>query len=140
LNAHRLEKTIISLVALHSFILGSAMLFFPTRTLQMFRWDYHGDLFFPAQTGIFLILFAIAYVAVLWHRELVWYIIVTKIAAVAFLLGAFIILGDEAPRVILITALLDGTMGAAVTATMTWRKRVDNCLMATIEGQNIRAR
>lgn len=116
MNLHRLEKIVISLVALHSLVLGSAMLFIPTYTLRFFQWQYQGDLFFPAQTGIFLILFAVIYLAALWRRSLIWYIVLTKAAAVVFLLGAYFILSDEAPRVILITALLDGLMGAALAA------------------------
>jgi hypothetical protein len=121
LNVRRLETILIFLIALHSMILGAAMLFQPARTLLFFGWDYQGPMFFPAQTGIFLLLFAGIYLAAIRHRRLVWFIIATKCAAVLFLISEHFLLGPGAPGTIIVAALFDGLMGASLTAVIIWR-------------------
>ena len=114
MTIRRLEIILISLIALHSTLLGAGMLFWPGWTLELFGWDYHGAMFFPAQTGIFLLLFAAAYLTSIWHQQLVWLIIVSKSTAVVFLLSQYYLLGPAAPMTIPVAALLDGLMGTAV--------------------------
>jgi len=121
LNPRRIETIIVFLIALHSVLLGLAMVFQPTRTLELFGWNYQGPMFFPTQTGVFLALFGILFMAILFHRTLAWFIVVVKTAAVVFLFSQHFILGPDAPGTILLAALLDGLMGASVAAILIWQ-------------------
>jgi hypothetical protein len=125
LSIRRLEITLILLIALHSLVLGVAMLFQPAFTLKLFfSWNYQGPMFFPAQTGVFLVLLGSVYLTAIWHREYTWFIIASKIAAVLFLISQFFLLGPAAPKTVLVAAVLDGLMGASVTAVFIWRARI----------------
>ncbi len=97
------------LVSLHSLLLGSALLFCPKWFLAATGWPYLERAFFPSQAGVFLILLSFAYFLGLKYRAMVRFIILSKIVALAFLLFHFLFL--NAPRVVLPTAILDGSMG-----------------------------
>ena len=114
MNAHRLNQIFIILVALHSLILGSAMLFWPLTTMKFFGWEYEGPVFYPAQTGVFLVLLAGAYLAGLWYRPFAWFLVITKAVAVVFLLTEFYIVENDPPRTLLVAAFFDGLMGITV--------------------------
>ena len=116
-----LETLLVFLISLHSLILGFAMVFRPTWTLNLFGWDYQGPMFFPTQTGIFLILFGILFILFLQQRHLIWFIIVIKGTAVIFLLSQKYSLGSDAPRTILIAAVFDGLMCLSVTGILILR-------------------
>ncbi len=118
MSIRRLETILVLLIALHSLILGFAMAFQPTRTLNLFGWDYQGPMFFPTQTGVFLALFGILFVIFIWYRRLIWFIIVIKSAAVVFLLSQNYILGSAAPGTILLAAVFDGLMGLSVAGIL----------------------
>jgi hypothetical protein len=119
--ARRLESLLLLLIGLHSFILGIAMLFLPARTLLLFGWDYQGPMFFPTQTGAFLALFGILFVAMLRYRSIIWFVIVVKSVAVIFLTSQWIKLGSDAPVTVPLAAVFDGLMGASVAAILIWK-------------------
>ena len=121
LNARRIENLIVLLIGLHSLILGLAMAFQPMRTLQLFGWDYKGPMFFPTQTGVFLVLFGILFFAFLKYRNLIWFIVVIKGTAVLFLVSQKFILGSDVPCTVLIAAIFDGLMGALVATILIWQ-------------------
>ena len=81
------KRLSIIVVASHSLILGTALLFAPGEVLAFAQWPVIGDLFFVSQAGIFLVVLGFAYLAALWHRVLVWLIIGSKLGAVLFLFG-----------------------------------------------------
>lgn len=118
MTAGQAKKLVVGGVALHSIILGAAMLIRPMLVLELSGWQYDGDAFFPQQAGIFLTLLGGAYAMALWHRHFAWFLVVSKTVAVAFLVGEHLF--GTAPKVILVAALLDGLMGAAVAITMIW--------------------
>ena len=122
MNARRLETIIISLIAVHSLVLGGAMLFQPARTLDFFGWDYQGTMFFPSQSGIFLVILGGVYLIIVRHRRLAWFIVAAKASAVVFLVSEHFLLGPAAPWAVLGAAVGDGLMGASVAATMLWQK------------------
>jgi len=105
-------RLITLLVSLHSLLLGLTMMVFPSRFLAFVGWPNPERPFYPSQSGVFLIILAVAYFFALKHRGMVRFIIFSKMAAVAFLLahGLFI----SAPPVIFLTATLDGLMGLAL--------------------------
>lgn len=123
MTVKRLEICLISLIALHSALLGVGMLIWPDWTLRFFGWEHDGSMFFPAQSGIFLLLFAAAYLSGIWHEKLVWLIVVSKSTAVVFLTSQYFLHGPTAATTLLLAAILDGLMGAAVVVIMLIRRR-----------------
>jgi hypothetical protein len=121
LNSLKLEKCIITAVAIHSFILGIAMLVDPLRILSLVEWDYEGDLFFPTQSGVFLLLFAAAYLAAIQDRTFAWFLVLTKIIAFFFLVSIFRM--GHAPPVCLLAASVDGLMGLSVSVLLIYNIR-----------------
>jgi hypothetical protein len=116
-----LETALVLLIGLHSLILGFAMLFLPTHTLNLFGWEYQGPMFFPSQAGVFLTLLGILFVTFIWYRRLIWFIILVKSVAVVFLLSQNCILGPAAPSTILVAAILDGLMGLSIAVILILR-------------------
>lgn len=121
MNPSRIKKLIIAAIALHSLALGVLMLALPGLTLRLSGWDYDGPAFFPAQSGIFLVILGGAYVAALWRPSFVWFLVGSKAAAVVFLVIEYLI--GAAPAVALLAALFDGLMGLAVAAAAIWEMR-----------------
>lgn len=121
MSARRLEQLIIFAVALHSVILGAVMLVCPIEFLHLAGWEYEGSTFFPAQSGIFLLILAGAYVAAIWRRPFAWFLVASKASAVLFLLGEYAL--GNGPATLLATAAFDGLMGAAVATIVTWNIR-----------------
>ncbi len=117
MNVKSLEKIIIAAVALHSIVLGVAMLVDPVWTLELCGWKYDGDIFFPQQAGVFLVIFGGAYVVALWRRPFAWFLVASKAAAVAFLLAEYLA-GAAAPATLLVAGLFDGMMGLAVAVVL----------------------
>ena len=117
MNVRRIEVIIISAVAIHSFILGVALLCQPFWALEFAGWDYNGSRFFPAQSGIFLIILSGAYFAGIKWRQFAWFLVMTKATAVIFLISESFY-GGAPVRTLLLSALLDGLMGAAVAVAL----------------------
>ena len=112
MKVRHIEVAVICAVALHSFVLGTIMLVNPTGALRFAGWEYEGPRFFPAQSGIFLLILGGAYLAGAWKRPFAWFLVASKAAAVIFLVGEALLGG--APRICLLAALGDAAMGAAV--------------------------
>ena len=77
-------------------------------------WEITGSLFFPSQTGLFLMILGGAYLGAIWSRSFAWLIIASKVSAVLFLTGWY--LTGIAPKVIIPIAALDALMGMTVIA------------------------
>ena len=127
MNFRRLEIATILLVAGHSVILGAAMLFQPSDTLDLFGWDYQDPMFFPSQSGVFLMLLGSIFLTAIRHRKFTWFIIASKSTAVVFLLSQQFLLSPGAPAVLLLAAVSDGIMGTAVAAIFAWQSRRHEC-------------
>ncbi|HUT24826.1 MAG TPA: hypothetical protein VM492_10825 [Sumerlaeia bacterium] len=121
MNARCFEKMVIAAVALHSLMLGAAMLFWPAWTLDVVGWEHDASLFFPAQSGVFLLILGGAYMAGVWHRPFAWLLIASKATAVVFLVAEYV-LAQRLP-LLLLAALFDGLMGAAVALAIAWSIR-----------------
>ncbi|MBI5155392.1 hypothetical protein HZA57_09160, partial [Candidatus Poribacteria bacterium] len=61
MKVEHLLRLTVALVAAHSIVLGTAMLLFPRWVLALSGWRYDGPVFFPSQSGIFLLILAGAY-------------------------------------------------------------------------------
>lgn len=120
MNRGRLLQGLIAVVALHSLLLGGAMLADPHRTLNLAGWDYDGDRFFPAQCGIFLVILGLGYVVAVRHRAYAWGLVASKVIAVLFLAGE--LLRGSGPPMLLAAAGVDASMAAAVTSLLVLTK------------------
>lgn len=113
-----LRRLLVAGVSLHSIALGAAMLTMPERILRLFGWEPAGPMFFPEQSGIFLVILGMAYAAGLWQRSFAWFLVVSKAVAVAFLVAEYV--RGAAPTMALYAAAFDGLMGAVVGAALAW--------------------
>ena len=116
MTAKTFRRIIVAAVALHSIALGTAMLFCPTWTLTTFGWEYDGPTFFPSQSGILLLLLGISYVGGIYHLPFVFFLVISKAGAVAFLVTQYFT--NEEQGLILESAALDAIMGAAVVVAL----------------------
>jgi len=103
-------------VAAHSTLLGVCLLSFPTWTLKVVGWEYTGEVFWPSQAGLFLVILGTAYAAAVRWRPLVWLLIGSKACAVVFLLAHALWL--DAPRLVWLLAAGDGLMGLAAAVLL----------------------
>jgi len=110
------RRITVGIVALHSFALGTAMLFWPTLTLRTFGWPYDGPTFFPSQSGILLLLLGISYVGGIYHLPFVVFLVISKACAVAFLVTQYFT--NEEQGLILESAAGDAIMGTAVAVAL----------------------
>lgn len=117
MNVRRLKTPVIAAVALHSSVLGLAMLFRTSWTLDLFGWEHHDSIFFPAQAGVFLLLLSGAYWAGIWMRPFAWFIVISKTVAVTFLITMWTL--GIGQNMLLLAALFDGLMGVAVATLLT---------------------
>jgi hypothetical protein len=111
-DADRLTRTVVLLIGLHSCSLGLLMLFLPLWTLRLLGFGDPGPLFFPSQSGIFLLILGVCYLGALRRPDLVIVILVSKAMAVAFLTVHAAFLG--APSMVWAAAAGDATMLAAI--------------------------
>lgn len=119
-RADRLLQAAILLVGLHSCALGVAMLTIPRLLLVILGFPEHASIFFPSQSGIFLVICGVFYLAALREPAYAWTIVVSKALAVLFLAGHLVFGG--APPLLWLALLGDATMGAVVLF-LVWRHR-----------------
>ena len=99
-------------VAFHSLALGVLMLAYPLAVLSRAGWSYDGSRFFPAQSGLFLLILGVVYAASIRHRPLAWVIVMSKAFAVVFLVAET--RAGNCPPMVYLTAAADGLMGLVV--------------------------
>ncbi len=110
----RLLWWLILLVGIHSCLLGVAMLCAPRWTLQTVGFQEVGPLFFPSQSGVFLLIIGLCYLRALVEPSFVKTILVSKVLAVGFLLVHVVFF--SAPPIIWAAAAGDTSMLVAVAA------------------------
>src|SRR5512143_2402287 len=121
---HALLDLTILVVAGHSVFAGICMLGFPGWMLKLVGWGYSGEIFWPRQAGLFLLILGVAYGAAVWYRPMVWLLIGSKGSALVFLLSQAWWLG-EGPRLTVPLAIIDGTMGLTVFVLLMLAKRTE---------------
>ena len=85
-KADKLLWWLLLLVGAHSCILGIAMLFVPRLMLATLGFPTDVPLFFPSQSGIFMLILGLCYLRALIEPSFVRTLLVSKAFAVAFLL------------------------------------------------------
>jgi len=114
-------RWLILLIAAHSLILGCLMLFIPNLMLLACGFEQQTPPFFPAQTGLFLMILGACYLASLRMPQLILVILISKAAALAFLVTFGLLLGG--PLSIWLAAVGDGAMLAAVISALRFGER-----------------
>ena len=117
----RLVRVLIVLIGAHSCILGLLMLFAPAFMLRLAGFTQPAPLFFPAQSGIFLLIIGICYLLALTRSSFELVIPLSKSLAVLFLTayGLFLSL----PPLIWAANAGDALMLAAFAGALFWRRQ-----------------
>lgn len=113
---------LILLVGIHSCVLGLVMLFAPRFILATFGFPATVPIFFPTQSGIFLLILGLCYLRALVVPSFVWTIVVSKALAVLFLLVHVAFLG--APPIIWAAGAGDAAMLVAVAVLLRRHRRM----------------
>lgn len=115
---------LILLVGAHSCVLGLVMLFAPHFMLATFGFPASTPIFYPSQSGIFLLILGVFYLRALRVPSFVWTIIVSKVLAVGFLFVHVVFLG--APSIIWAAAAGDAAMLAAVAVMLARHRKMES--------------
>lgn len=111
----RLERTLVILIAAHSYAVGLVLLFATRWALDFGGWGAAGqDLFFPRQGGAFHIVLATGYLLEYFHHRGVLLLVTAKIFAAVFLTTATAF--GEVPWAVPLSGVTDALMGLAVFA------------------------
>lgn len=106
------ERLLVSLVALHSCIVGTMFISAPDWTMKFAGWQSISPAFFAYQAGIFHIVLAVAYLLEYHRYRGVSILMSAKTIAFVFLITATII--DPIPWAVWTSGILDGLMAVAV--------------------------
>lgn len=144
MNLSLIMKWTIFLVGLHSIILGLTIYFATVPFYHFFFEVEPANPFFVKQSGVFLFLIGLFYLAPLVdfekHNNLILLIVFSKITAVLFLL-----INDHltpAPSMILLAAAGDALMAAAISLLifLCYKKRVPPFNFQLIENEDFKKR
>ena len=109
-------KGLIALIGLHSCILAMMMLFAPGFMLRTFGFPPQDSIFFPSQSGVFLLILGICYLMALVEPAFVKIIVLSKAFAVIFLFVHVVFL--NAPVSIWAAFAVDSTMLVVLAVTL----------------------
>ncbi|MBI2833401.1 MAG: hypothetical protein HYX76_03120 [Acidobacteria bacterium] len=111
-----LVRIVVGLIGIHSCVLGLLMLLIPGVMLRAAGFPEPMPIFFPSQTGIFLLILGVCYLLALSQATLISVIVIAKACAVAFLFvhAAFL----SAPPVIWAAGAGDAMMLIVLTAAL----------------------
>lgn len=110
------------------------MLLFPAEMLRFSGFAPHDILFFPSQSGIFLVILGVSYLWAIRERSYVKIVILSKAAAVCFLLVH--ILTSALPPLVVAAAF--GDAGMLIIVFWAWRKSVGHGSTAEARQSNLR--
>jgi len=108
----KLEGLLISLITLHSAIVGAMFLVLPQWTMRFAGWPGIDPIFFGYQAGVFHMVLAAAYLIEWRQYRGVTILITAKVIAFVFLITATII--DPIPWAVWTSGILDGLMAVMV--------------------------
>ena len=117
-----LLRIVLGLVAFHSLVLGFSMILFAPYFLHLIGFSDSQGLFFPHQSGVFLIILGIGYSLgakdPIGNQGLVLLTIISKGAAIIFLY--YYALGKHAGIMVFLVGIGDTIMGIAVSL-LAWK-------------------
>ncbi|MGD8780478.1 MAG: hypothetical protein PVH88_16115 [Ignavibacteria bacterium] len=90
-----LTKVFLYLVAIHSFFVGMALIFFPSNLMVLFYFSAITEPFFKAQGGVFHLVMVVAYIIAaidpVGNLKFIIFAIITKLIATVFLITYFLL-------------------------------------------------
>lgn len=125
IDPERLVKILIAVIGLHSCGLGLLMLVATPFMLNLAGFQAAMPIFFPSQSGVFLVIMGIFYLMALRWPPFEWTILISKGFAVVFLTihAGFL----SAPRMIWAVNLEDALMLAGFAGAVAWRNHRRRC-------------
>ena len=126
----RLERVLVSLIALHSVVVGLFLLFGTEWGARLGGFGAVHPLFFARQAGAFHLVAATAYMIEYFYYGGVLLLVLTKSIAVVFLLATGAL--DSVPWVVPLSGVADGMMGAVVV----WVRRARGMRLAGARGSS----
>ncbi len=108
----RLERSLVLLIALHSYGVGAMLILAPAWAVSFAGWQGVSPLFFPVQAGVFHLVLATGYLMEYSSHRGVSLLLVAKGTAFIFLMGATVL--ADVPWAVPVSGLADGLMGLAV--------------------------
>ncbi|MHB9023497.1 MAG: hypothetical protein ACYC7E_04900 [Armatimonadota bacterium] len=116
-----LKSGLIVVIGLHSCLLGVLMLFVPRVMMKLLGYPPGSPLFFPAQSGIFLLILGICYLLALRERAFIRIILLSKTFACVFLFVQTVFL--NAPPLIRTAGAGDALMLIALGGILYWERK-----------------
>lgn len=110
--ARRLEWWLVVLIAAHTFAIGVVLLAVPAWALRFGGWVVIPPLFFPRQAGLFHLVVGTGYIAEFKRSRGVVLLLVAKVCAAVFLVGASLL--SAVPWFVTFAGIADGLMGISV--------------------------
>jgi hypothetical protein len=107
----RTEKLLLSLIVLHSVIVGSMLMFFAEWAVQFAGWDGAEPIFFIWQAGAFHFVLATGYVVEYRRSGSIDLLLVAKTTAFVFLVGGSLLAAT--PWSVWFSGVADGAMALA---------------------------
>jgi len=112
LDLERIERALVVLIALHSFVVGLFLVAAPEWGARFGGFGAVTPLFFARQAGAFHFVAATAYLVEHFRYRGVLLLVITKSVAVVFLLATSVL--DSVPWLVPLSGLADGAMCLAV--------------------------
>jgi hypothetical protein len=106
------ERLLISLIALHSAIVGGMLFFVPQWAMRFAGWEHIHPAFFGHQAGVFHFVLAAAYLIEFSRYQGVAVLVTAKTVAFVFLTGATLL--DPLPWAVWTSGIIDGAMAVVV--------------------------
>ena len=115
-DSARLLKLIMFMIALHSFCVGLALIFFPPELMQHFGFNQFHERFFTAQGGVLHLVMSVSYVMAALKLEettvLIFFSVIAKFMATVFLFTYYFMI--QGVWSVLFSGVGDGMMGCVI--------------------------
>lgn len=105
------ERLLISLISLHSFIVGVMLMFFAEWAVRFAGWHGADPIFFIWQAGAFHFVLATGYLVEYARSRTIYLLLIAKCTAFVFLLGGSLL--HETPWSVWFSGFFDGAMALA---------------------------
>ena len=110
--AGRAERWLVVLIALHTYVIGVALLAVPAWALRFGGWETLPPLFFPRQAGVFHLVLGTGYLVEYARQRGVVLLLTAKAFATVFLAAAALL--GNVPWFVGFAGVADGLMGLGV--------------------------
>ncbi len=106
------ERALITLISLHSFIVGIMLMFFAQWAVRFAGWHGAEPVFFIWQAGAFHFVLATGYLVEYWRSRTITLLLIAKTTAFVFLIGVSLLV--DTPWSVWFSGVADGAMALTV--------------------------